>query len=352
VFASPNGSDAGPGTYQSPFRTVQELVNTLSAGRTGCLMTGTYNGNVRFGTGGRPGAPVTLTAVPGQAATVAGRVAIMSGANYVNVTGLTLDGSNPARLGSPTVLSAHVTFSYDDVTNDHTGICFVLGTPGWGKATHTLLTHDRIHDCGQRTPGDNYQHGVYIAAASGTTIEWNLIYGNAARGIQLFPNAQYTTIDHNIIDDNGEGIIVAGEDGSASSHTNIYDNIVSNATSRHDVESWWPVGNPVGVGNTLHDNCVWGGRQGGVDARGGGLRTTSNLDINPQYVNGPTHDYEMSANSPCLALVGDVQAAVDGTAPVQPAAATMDATRKALAQAAAKHRRHHRSKKRPHQTRG
>ncbi len=343
VFASPTGSDSGPGSYQQPFRTVQEVVNSLRAGQTGCLESGTYNGDVRIGRGGGLGAPMTLTAAPGQAATVVGRLAIMGGANYVNVSGLSLNGTNAARLPSPTVLSAHVTFSYDDITNDHTGICFVIGNSSWGRAVDTLLTHDRIHDCGELTPADNYQHGVYIAAATGTTIEWSLIYANAARGIQLYPDAQYTTVDHNIIDDNGEGIIVSGENGSASSHSNVYDNVLSNATSRHDVESYWPAGNPVGVGNSIHDNCLWGGRRGTIDTSGGGMSASENLDMNPQFANASAHDYEMSSNSPCLALVGDVQAAVDGTQPVSPAPAATDATRKALMHAA--HHKKHRNKK-------
>ncbi len=350
MFASPTGSDSGSGSYQQPFRTVQEVVDSLRAGQTGCLLSGTYTGDVRIGNGGRPGAPMTLTAAPGQAATVVGRMSIMSGANYVNVSGLTLNGTNATQLPSPTVLSDHVTFSYDNVTDDHTGICFVLGNAGWGRATNTLLTHDRIHDCGQLTPGDNYQHGVYIADATDTRIEWSLIYANAARGIQLYPDAQYTTIDHNVIDDNGEGIIVAGEDGSASSHANVYDNVLSNATSRHDVESYWPAGNPVGIDNLVHDNCVWGGHEGTIDTSGGGLRASDNLDMNPQFANAQTHDYEMSSNSPCLALAGDVQAAVDGTQPIAPAPATMDATRKALRHAArhTRKRPHRRAKKTSH----
>jgi parallel beta-helix repeat protein len=343
VFASPSGSDSGSGSYQNPFRTVQEVVDSIHAGQTGCLESGTYTGHVRIANSGQPGAPVTLTAAPGQAATVYGRMEIVKGANYVTVTGLTLDGANDQHLQSPIVDADHATFSYDNVTDDHTGICFGLGDPTWGWATGTVITHSRIHDCGEMTPGDNYQHGFYIGAATDTTIEWNLIYDNAARGIQLYPDAEYTTVDHNIIDGNGEGILVSGTEGKASSHTNIYDNVVSNSTSRHDVESWWPVGNPVGVDNVVHDNCLWGGRQGTLDASGGGLRASANLDINPQFVDTKTHNYEMSPNSPCLALVGDVQAAVNETTPVQPAPAAMDATRKDLLQAA--HHKKHRAKK-------
>ena len=353
LFASPQGSDSGAGTYPSPFRTVQKVVDSLGAGQTGCLLSGSYYGNVRIAKGGRPGAPATLTAAPGQAATVVGRMEIVEGANYVTVSGLTLDGRNAQHLQSPMIDSNHDTFSYDDVTDQQTGICFGLGSPTWGWATGTLITHSRVHDCGQMTPGDNYQHGFYIGAATDTRIEWNLIYNNAARGIQLYPDAQYTTIDHNIIDGNGEGIIVSGEGGQASSHTNIYDNVLSNARTRHDVESWWPVGNPIGVDNVVHDNCIWGGRQGGIDTSGGGLSASSNLKINPQYVAGKTHDYEMSANSPCLALVGDVQAAVDGTTPVVAAPSARDATKKWLmhAHAAARKRSHkhkHHKRRRHH----
>ena len=346
--ASPSGSDTGTGTFQSPFGTVQELVDSLGPGTTGCLMAGTYNGSVRMANGGEPGAPATLTAAPGQAATVVGQIKIAKGANYLTVSGLSLDGRNAQHLQSPMIDANHVTFSYDDVTDNHTGICFGLGSPTWGWATGTLITHDRVHDCGQMTPGDNYQHGFYIGAATNTTIEWSLIYDNAARGIQLYPDAQYTTIDHNIIDGNGEGIIVSGEGGQASSHTNIYDNILSNARLRHDVESWWPVGNPVGVDNVVHDNCVWGGREGTIDTSGGGLRASNNLKINPQYVSARGHDYEMSPDSPCLALVGDVQAAVDGTTPVVAAPVAQDATRKWLLRAHEAGRKHHKRRHRHH----
>jgi hypothetical protein len=197
VYASPLGSDSGSGTSSAPFRTVQELVNALGAGQTGCLASGVYNGSVRIANGGHPGAPVTLTSDPGQTATIAGRLEIVEGANYVTVTGLALDGANQPLLPSPTIDSNHDTFAYDDVTNDHTGICFAIGSATWGWATGTVITHDQVHGCGQDTPSDNLQHGFYIGGATDTTVEWSMIYDNAARGIQLYPDAQHTTIDHN-----------------------------------------------------------------------------------------------------------------------------------------------------------
>ena len=175
-----------------------------------------------------------------------------------------------------------------------------------------------MHDCGQITRGDNYQHGFYIGAATDTRIEWSLIYGNAARGIQLYPDAQRTTIDHNIIDGNGEGIIISGEGGHASSHTDIFENIVSNSTVRHNIQSWWPRGNPVGVDNVVHDNCVWGRHGRPIDISAGGLLARNNARVDPMFVNAAAHDYRLRAASPCLFAVGDVEAAVDGTAATIP----------------------------------
>jgi hypothetical protein len=333
LVASPTGSDSGSGTPAAPFQTVQKLISSLTPGQTGCVKQGTYDEDVTFRTSGTATAPITLTSYPGQTATIVGRMYIVDGANYVTVTGLDLNGENPQQALSPMIDANNATFSYDNVTNDHTGTCFGIGSATWGWATGTLITHDTIHDCGQ-LPATNSQHGLYIGAATNTTIAWSLIYGNADRGIQLYPDAQHTTIDHDIIDDNGEGIIISGDGGVASSHTDVYDNILSNANVRHDVESYWPAGNPVGVDNVVRDNCVWGGREGTIDGAMGGFTAKDNLHINPGYVDVAAHDYEMSATSQCLALVGDVQAAVDGAEPVQPEPTTIVATLRALAQAA------------------
>jgi parallel beta-helix repeat protein len=317
LVASPSGSDSASGSVTAPFATAQHLVNALQPGQTGCLRAGTYNEDVSIGHGGNAGAPVTLTAYPGESVTIVGRFWIAQGANYVTVTGLGLDGKNADNLPSPTVNSNNDTFSYDDVTDEHTAICFDLGSDTYGVANNTLITHSRIHDCGVM-PAINHDHGIYVADAVNTTIEWNLIYDNADRGIQLYPNAQYTTVDHNVIDSNGEGIIFSGDDGEASNNSNVYDNLLTNALIRHDAESWYPSGNPLGTNNSLHNNCVWGGAEGTIDTSGGGFTSSNNTTADPQYVDAANHDYHLQPTSPCLAITGDIAAAVDGTTPTTP----------------------------------
>src|SRR5437764_4602582 len=147
-YAARSGSDTAAGTITAPFQTAQRLADSLAPGQTGCLLAGTYHEHLRIGHGGRAGAPITLASFPGQTATIVGRFWIARGSDYVTISRLHLDGVNGDGLPSPTVNANHATFTGDDVTDDHTGICFVIGSRPWGTAANTLITRSRIHDCG------------------------------------------------------------------------------------------------------------------------------------------------------------------------------------------------------------
>ena len=133
----------------------------------------------------------------------------------------------------------------------------------------------------------------------------NLIYANADRGVQLFPDAQRTLIEGNVIDGNGEGVLFSGDSGLASSNNVVTRNIVSNAVVRYNVESWWPDGNPVGTGNAATDNCVWNGAQGNVAAQVG-FTASANKAVNPLYANRAAKDFQLQSGSPCAGYGPDV----------------------------------------------
>jgi parallel beta-helix repeat protein len=307
--ASPSGSDSAAGSAYAPFATVQHLVDTLGPGQTGCLRAGSYHGDVTFSHGGAPGAPMTLTSYPGDGhATVVGRVWLKSGSDYVTVSDLNLVGTNPGDLPSPTVDDAHAAFLRNDVTNFHTAICFDLGddTGTWGTAHDTLIEANRIHHCGQ-LPAGNHDHGIYVEEAYDTRILSNVIYQNADRGVQLYPDSQGTVIKGNVIDGNGEGVIFSGDFGRASSNNLVENNVITNSSLRNNVESWYPSGNPVGRGNVVADNCIGGGargtRDGGLDTSGGGFTASHNLIADPQYANRGAGNYGISSGSPCAAVL-------------------------------------------------
>jgi parallel beta-helix repeat protein len=298
-FAATTGSDAGAGTSAAPYRTAQKLLDSLTAGQTGCLATGTYTENVRVNHGGQAGSPISLMSSPGGVANVVGRFYVPAGSNDLVVSDLSLDGTNAGNLPSPTIDGDRVTFTRDDVTDRHTGICFSIGAAGWGTAHDTVLDGNRVHDCGRLPYGStNHDHGIYVESARGTVIKNNYIYDNADRGVQLYPDAQGSTVTNNVIDGNGEGVIFSGESGLASSNNVVSRNVISNALVRYNVESWWPVGNPVGSGNVVSGNCLWNGKQGNVGDQVG-FTAGNNIVSNPLYVNRAAKDFTLSAGSPC-----------------------------------------------------
>ena len=293
LVASTTGDDAAAGTAQAPLRTVQRLSERLQAGQVGCLRTGTYAEDVSVATPG-----ITLTSSPGERATVKGRFWISQGADRVTVRSLDLNGVNADGLPSPTVNAADATFEDDDVTNDHTNICLMLGSHTWGRALRTTIRHNRIHDCG-RLPSNNMEHGIYVAAADDTQILDNVIVDNTDRGIQLYPDAQGTVIRGNVIAGNGEGIIISGADGQAANGSVIENNVVTGSKIRSDVESWYPAANPVGTGNVVRNNCI-----GTIDTTAGGFTATDNTRTAVSFASAATGDYRVAASSACASVLG------------------------------------------------
>jgi parallel beta-helix repeat protein len=275
---------------------IERLLRSLRAGQTGCLRGGVYRGEVKV-----TSSHVKLRSYPGETATIDGRLWVTRGARDVLIADLHLDGRNGAELPSPTVNGTDIRFAGVNATNDHSGICFDIGSSRYGRAREVTIEHSRVHDCG-RLPANNTEHGIYVASASDTRIVSNLIYHNADRGIQLYPNAQHTVIEHNVIDGNGEGIIFSGAEGQASSDNLVRHNAITGSRLRANVESWYPAGNPVGVGNLVRENCLYGGH-GANGQASSGFQASSNLIADPRYSAPLRGDYQIAASNPCAKLL-------------------------------------------------
>jgi parallel beta-helix repeat protein len=293
--AATSGADTAAGTVDAPYRTAGKLAASLRSGETGCLRAGVFQQDLTVTVPG-----ITLTSYPGERATLTGRLYIRRGANGVLVTGLNLNGKNAGLLPSPTINASDVSFTGNDVTNDHTSICFVVGSDTYGRAQRTVIRGNRIHDCG-RIPSSNKDHGIYVQAADDTQIVDNVIVNNVDRGVQLYPDSQRTLVKGNVIDGNGEGIIFSGS-GTTSSNNTVTGNLITFSRIRHDVESWYPSGTAPGVGNTVTGNCIFGGAQGTIGTQTG-FTAANNLLVDPGYRDRAGGDYRISATSPCAALI-------------------------------------------------
>lgn len=302
--ASPSGSDGAAGTLQAPVRSAQRLVDLLGPGEVGCLRAGTYDTDdeIQIDT-----PRVTLTNYATESPLVVGRLWVSANGNGARVSGLRLNGISPGNLPSPTITADDVVFSGNDVTTSHTAICFIVGEPTYGHAARTVIEDNRIHNCGVM-PANNHDHGIYVEEATDTVIRGNWIYDNADRGIQLYPNADRTTIVGNIIDGNGQGIIFGGNSGNTADNNVVERNVISNSNIRHNVESHYDPGDPIGSGNRVRQNCVfgapgWYGKQGGVQSPQKGFAAGDNLAEAPKFVNAAANDLTLVPGSKCARLL-------------------------------------------------
>ena len=289
-FAAVDGDDDGPGSLASPYATVQHLADELREGETGCLRAGTYEG-VEIDPDERPGyretkitSPrITLSSFPRERARLDNRLWIA--ASDVTVANIDLAGTNPLRY-APSSLTISgdrgaapiegVRLLGNDITNDHQRICVNLGVLGYGRPVGTVIEGNRIHDCGvyeypptatdppagrEFTGHWNEDHGIYVGLATDTVIRRNLIYDNASRGVQLYPDSANTRVSANVIDNNGVGVLIGGTGDLLSAGNVVAGNVITASSERFNVEHSFPGCDAEATdgcppGNVVRSNCL------------------------------------------------------------------------------------------------
>jgi nitrous oxidase accessory protein NosD len=245
-----------------PRRSVERTVNAAHPGDLICLHGGVYREDVTIRAQGSRHKRIVIQSSPGERAVLRGRLWVTARSRNIVFRSLELYGRNKARLPSPTVNGDHITFVGNDV---HFGpgfararSCFT-SDPRYGRARGLVISRNEIHHCGERPP-TNHHHGIYLGGTDGARITHNWIHDNADRGIQLYADADRTRVRFNLIERNGEGVLLGGD-----SDRNVVElNVIQNSTVRWNVEDH----ELVGTENVVQRNCVWqpGGR---YRARGG-----------------------------------------------------------------------------------
>jgi parallel beta-helix repeat protein len=262
--ASPSGSKHGSGSWRDPVRGPHKLLKLLRSGETGCLRGGTYHEREATVKAER----IVLRSAPGERATWRGRIVLRGRGD--RLLDLDLDGSTGPRcssgtcgaLPSPTVNAADVVIARNDITSPGAGICVHPRSWGDQRPDDFRIANNRIHDCG-RMPPTEHDHGIYVANGYNGEIVGNAIFDNADRGIQLYPDAKYTTVVHNTVDANGSGIVFS----QRSAGNRVYDNVFTNAVVRWNAESY----RLSGFGNRFERNCVRAGNSDPQYNQNGGV---------------------------------------------------------------------------------
>ena len=94
--------------------------------------------------------------------------------------------------------------------------------------SHTLVELNRIHGCGRT---GKLAHLIYVTHSQGAVIRNNLLVGNGGGwAVHLYPDADGTLVEGNVIDSNEGGVIFAGDGGGDTSDRNVVrENVITNS---------------------------------------------------------------------------------------------------------------------------
>ena len=263
LVAAPSGSPDADGSPERPVDGPRSLVRLLRPGQTGCLRVGTYLEPQLVVERER----ITLRSAPGERATWRGRVVLRGRGD--GLLELNLDGSYGPRCGSPgcgtlpspTIHAADVLVAFNDITRPDSGICVHPRAWHGQRPDNFHILANRVHDCGRRPPTE-HDHGIYVADGYNGEVRDNVVFDNADRGIQLYPDAHFTTVANNTVDGNGSGIVLSDR----SAGNTVQDNVFTNSVVRWNAETFALTGG----GNRFVANCVRpGNRDPDYDENGG-----------------------------------------------------------------------------------
>jgi len=322
-FASPAGNDRWRGTRARPYRTVQRLVRSLAGGGgRGCLVPGTYRGNVIIKAGGSRRRPLVLSTLGRKhKAVVQGIVQIDDTANWIVLENLFLDGRKP-----PTndgvhikIFGDHVTLRRNEITSGGERICIQTGDAEGerGIAWHPRIEQNRIHNCGNLAYTSRslraYPSGqaIYMQADRHAIVRDNYIYDTnyggpfGGRGVQLWPDSQNAVVEHNVVDNNNAwNVVVSGSRYPTGStrDAKIRNNILTRPVE-YNLTVTWLGGLEPQPGIEVIGNCVTPGFRGDFALKTWNGRPSyverDNIRADPGYINREAKDFRTRADSPC-----------------------------------------------------
>lgn len=334
-YVSLTGHDANPGTLALPFRTITTGVLALRPGDTLQIRAGIYAESLLdvIPGGTSWASPVTVAAYPGEQVTLmpsagASRVIEINGENrqFIVIDGLILDGANVLYDvfkigGNGTVgVAHHIRLQNSEVKNSPGPGIVVDGTLYPGFSSQPGCCNEfiamNVHDNG--TTLNN--QGLYIRSG-GNLVTRSKIYRNKCCGINAFVSGGSQPNDNTIIGnevfDNGinntkgDGILVGGYRANVQNNI-IYGNrtvgiyvfggdqrdakILNNTVYSNIGVGIWI--DPGSTATSIVNNIIYGNSGEAIQDAGQGTFSSTNLTINPMFVDAVGKNFRLQAGSP------------------------------------------------------
>jgi len=224
---APGGSDAGPGSADAPWATLQHAADEVAAGDTVLVHDGTYRG-FQIETSGTAGAPIVFLAAG--ANVVVNDENPVRGDHHINVEGADYVVIEGFRVRDAAVAGIRIVIARGVVVRDN-----VVGPNGrWGIFTGFAPEVQIIDNV---TYGSGVEHGIYVSNSDGPdddpVVRGNHSYDNGRNGIQFngdcWAGGDGTldggVIENNVVHDNtNKGLSIISAPGVLIRNNVIYEN--------------------------------------------------------------------------------------------------------------------------------
>ena len=292
-YVSPAGSDANPGTFSAPWRTVQKALDTLTAGERALVRAGTYFEDLEFDRAGTASAPISVEAYPGEQPIlnpVAGHpLVVSSDGAYFRLSGFVVEKAPGTSGGNIDVYGHDVELSGNEIR---------LGTDqGIYTAEESANVHvlaNWIHHNGKGIA--HQSHGIYLQG-SDHYVANNVIHDHPKGfGIQVYDLNHGSVIVGNTIVASGHSGIVVGGSGGVSDVV-VRNNVLAfNARYGVQRDSTCPTSNV-----TVDHNVIYGNPSGAVQSGCPAIDTSvGNIFADPSFLDYVARDLRLAADSPAL----------------------------------------------------
>jgi hypothetical protein len=301
-YVSTEGTDSGPGSRNTPWRTIARALESVRPGDTIFLRGGTYAQNLVVSTSGTAARPITLRSSPGEQAVLRPAptdpsypVEVMDAA-YVRLAGLVVEGAVGV-----SIANVYVEGGSHDV--EISG-CTIRKSQEQGIFTdrttrRVQVVGNSIYENGT-TSDPKQNHGIYVEGTD-QVIANNVIFSQPhGYGIQVYPKTTGILVANNTVVGNSLGGIVVGGNGETTADRTLVVNNIVAFNGQYGIRGYY-AGGPKGSGNVALRNLAFGNPAGDfVNDTQGVIAFSANVTADPLFVDPRAHDYRLRAGSPAI----------------------------------------------------
>ena len=306
-YVATGGSDSNPGTSTQPLRTIKKGIQSLSAGDTLYVKSGTYaeslrtSGGLSIPNGTSWSNPITIAANPGDIVTIkplkdnAGLWILDGQSKYLIIKGFIIDGGKSALHGIKLEGGTRYVRVIDcEVKNSKNSGILLTGS---NDSYHEFI-NVKIHHNGS----SNQDHGFYFETGR-NLVEKSEIYSNSGYGGHIYKGTSATTgnnntIRNNIFHDNntlgswGCGLLISSGNGTQAYNNIAYGNfagfciftrvtnarLFNNISYENDTYGIY-VGYSTTSGTTMENNTLYNNGTYGIFVGNGATISTARNNI-------------------------------------------------------------------------